>query len=75
MEYDERYGAAACAQAPLNLMIFPFQWILIFDCFSDSFLLSYNMFLSHLLYIPLAVMFTAVFAAGNLAVLPFAYLS
>lgn len=23
MEFDERYGAAACAQAPLNLMIFP----------------------------------------------------
>lgn len=23
MEFDERYGAAACAQPPLNLMIFP----------------------------------------------------
>lgn len=23
MEYDERYGSAACAQPPLNLMIFP----------------------------------------------------
>ena len=75
MEYDERYGSAACAQPPLNVMIFPFQWILIFPGFSDSFLRSYNKFLTHLLYIPLAVMFTAVFAAWNLIVLPFAYLS
>jgi hypothetical protein len=74
MEYDERYGAAACAQAPLNVMIFPFQWILIFPGLSDPFLRSYNKFLTHLLYIPLAVMFTAVFFVSNLIVLPFAYL-
>jgi hypothetical protein len=38
MQFDDRYGAAACAQAPLNIMIFPFQWILIFPIFSDNFL-------------------------------------
>jgi hypothetical protein len=27
MEYDEKYGAVVCAQPPLNLLIFPFQWI------------------------------------------------
>lgn len=74
MEYDSKYGAAACATSPLNLMIFPLQWILIFDWFSDEFLISYNNFLCYLLYFPLSILFTAVFAAVDIVFVPFSYL-
>ena len=45
MEYDLKFGAAACAQPPLNAMILPFWWITIFPCFSDEFHVIYNEFL------------------------------
>lgn len=75
MEYDERYGASACAQPPMNLMIFPLQWIVIFPCWSDEFLRKYNRVLCYLLYFPLSLFFTAVFCALNILTIPFAYLS
>lgn len=53
MEYDERYGSVACAQPPLNLMIFPAQWIIIFPL-PDSFLRTYNEILCFLLYLPIS---------------------
>lgn len=73
MEYDHRYGAAACAQPPMNMMIFPLQWILIFSCYSDDFLRAYNEFLCHLLYLPLAILFTLDFLAIDIVSIPFAY--
>ena len=36
MEYDEKFGAAACAQPPLNLMIFPFWWLTLLPFWSDE---------------------------------------
>lgn len=74
LEFDDRYGSAACAQPPLNLMIFPLQWIVIFPCFSDNFLRLYNEFLCHLLYFPLAIAFTFTFAVVDIICFPFAYL-
>ena len=73
MEYDDKYGAAACAQPPLNAMILPFWWITIFPCFSDEFHLVYNEFLCHLLYAPLAVLFTIVFTVINCIAVPISY--
>lgn len=74
LEFDERYGAAACAKPPINLMIAPLQWILIFECFSDEFLLYYNHLLCHLLYFPVSIFFTVIFAAVDIFCAPFAYL-
>lgn len=73
MEYDHMYGAAACAQPPLNLMILPFWWITIFPCFSDEFHVVYNEFLCQLLYAPLALLFTLLFTIANVVTVPFAY--
>lgn len=74
MEYDLKYGAAACAQPPLNLMILPFWWITIFPCFSDEFHVVYNEFLCQLLYAPLAILFTVYFTVVNVITVPFAYI-
>lgn len=73
MEFDERYGSCACAQPPMNLMIFPLQWVVIFRCFSDNFLRMYNELLCHLLYLPLATIFTSAFLVVDLVSIPFAY--
>ena len=56
-------------------MIIPFQWILIFPCYSDKFLRKYNSFLCHLLYLPLAALFTGVFAALAILCVPLAYVA
>jgi hypothetical protein len=74
LEFDEKYGAAACAQASLHLMIFPLQWVVIFDFFTEQQLLDYNEFLCHLLYLPLSVIFTAMFLVTDIISVPFAYL-
>jgi hypothetical protein len=74
MDFDRLYGSAACATPPLNMMIFPFQWVIIFDCWTEEFLLSYNEFLCHLLYMPLAVIFTIVFAVINVFCMPSNYI-
>ena len=38
LEFDEMYGASACAQLPLNAMVFPFWWVTLIPCLSDEFL-------------------------------------
>jgi hypothetical protein len=73
MEFDDRYGAAACAQPPMNLMIAPFQWLLIVPCLSDRFLRAYNQFLCLLLYLPLSLFFTVIFCVLNVILVPWAY--
>lgn len=75
MEYDETYGAAVCAQPPFNLMILPFWWITLFP-WTDSlkkYLYHYNLFLCHLLYLPLGLFFTAFFTIQNTLYVPVAY--
>jgi hypothetical protein len=72
MEFDDKYGAVVCAQPPFNLMILPFQWITIFPL-NDKFLISYNKFLCHLLYVMIAVTFTAIFTIMNIIYVPIAY--
>ena len=73
MEYDKRYGAVVCAQPPLNIMIFPFQWVTMFPIFEEENLILYNTFLCHLLYFPIGVTVTCVFTIRNIIIMPFAY--
>lgn len=63
MEYDVNYGAAVCAQPPFNLMILPFWWITLLPWTESlkKYLYHYNLFLCHLLYLPLGLGFTAFF--------------
>ena len=56
-------------------MTFPIQWIVILPNLSNEFLVSYNEFLCYLLYFPLSIFFTAVFAALCIVIAPFTYLS
>lgn len=72
MEYEDRYGAGVVG-APWNIMVLPFQWILIFDCWSDDFLRSYNDFLCHLLYLPVALLNIGFFIIMNSISAPLAY--
>jgi hypothetical protein len=44
MEFDERYGAIACAQQPLNILIIPFAWLFFFIK-DDETLKKFNSFL------------------------------
>ena len=74
MEYDDRYGAIACAQPPFNMMLLPFQWITVFPL-SDEFLIKYNQFLCHALYLLIAVVITAIFTVLNTIYVPIAYVS
>jgi hypothetical protein len=69
MEFDDRYRAAACAQPPMNLIIAPFQWLLIVPCLSDRFLRAYNRFLC----LPLSLIFTVIFCVLNVILVPWAY--
>ena len=72
MEYDDRYGAIACAQPPFNMMLLPFQWITVFPL-SDEFLIKYNQFLCHALYILIACVITSIFTVLNIIYVPIAY--
>lgn len=72
MEFDDKYGAVVCAQPPFNLMILPFQWITIFPL-GDKFLVAYNKFLCHCLYLPIAGTFTFIFTVANAVYVPIAY--
>ena len=74
MEYDDRYGASACATPPLNIMIFPLQWVVIFPCWPDNWLRNYNWFLCLLVYLPLSVILTAIFLVICTICVPFSYL-
>lgn len=74
MQYHEKYGAVACAQPPLNLLIAPFWWLSLCPCWSDESLIKFNLFLCHLIYAPFAVFLTTIFTVLNIIVFPFAYL-
>lgn len=51
MEYDEKYGAIACAQEPFNIILMPFSWLYIFEV-SDKNAKRLNNFLCHMMYLP-----------------------
>jgi hypothetical protein len=74
MEFDDRFGSCACAQAPLNLMTFPLQWVVTLPNLSDGFLRGYNEFLCYMLYFPLSVFFTGGFAVVAVTMAPITYL-
>lgn len=63
MEYCEKYGAVVCAQPPFNMMILPFWWISILPWSEEmnKYRYHFNLFLCHLLYLPLALTFTLFF--------------
>ena len=75
MEYDDKYGAVVCAQPPFNLMILPFWWITLLPWSEqmNQYLYHYNLFLCHLLYLPLGLTFTACFTIQNICYVPIAY--
>lgn len=73
MEYEERYGAVVCSQAPFNLLILPFQ-IITFIPMSEESLKLFNLFLCHVLYLPIGVVVTICFAIMDLAIMPWAYI-
>ena len=73
MEFDDKFGFIPCAQPPLNLMIAPFELLTIFP-FSDEFLIKYNTFLCHLIYLPVMVTVTTYFIIANVLWIPFAYI-
>jgi hypothetical protein len=73
MEYDEKFGALVCAQPPLNLLIFPFQWIQLLPL-GENFLVWYNNFLCHIMYLPINLVLTMSFTVVNVIQMPFAYL-
>ena len=72
MEYDEKFGALVCAQPPMNLLIFPFQWIQLLPL-GENFLLWYNNMMCHLMYLPINLVLTAWFTIVNIILMPFAY--
>ena len=74
MEYDETYGAIACAQQPFNTLIVPFAW-LYFVIKDDQALKRLNRFLCHLMYFPVAITLTALFAITNTLFTPIALLN
>jgi hypothetical protein len=73
MEWDEMYGAAVCAQPPFNLIILPFWWITMLPL-SKDFLLIYNKFLCHMLYLPIALVVTLIFTIFNTMYVPIAWI-
>lgn len=57
-------------------MIVPFWWIslLPWDDSDYEFLTQFNLFLCHLLYLPLGLTFTCLFTLSNIIITPFAYI-
>lgn len=55
-------------------MTFPLQWIVILPSLTDEFLRSYNETLCYMLYFPLSIFFTSVFAAVCVVMAPLTYL-
>ena len=74
MDFDEQYGAIPCAQQPLDIVTLPFQLLTILPL-SESFLTNYNSFLCHVLYFPIALVFTITFIIVNIVLTPIAYVS
>ena len=74
MEFDERYGAIACAQQPLNILIIPFAW-LYFIIEDDETLKKFNTCLCHLMYFPIAVILSIVFTVFNTLLMPVALMN
>ena len=74
MEFDERYGAIACAQQPLNILIIPFAWLFFFIK-DDETLKKFNSFLCHLMYFPIAVTLSVCFTVFNTLLMPISLLS
>ena len=66
MEWDELYGAVVCAQAPMNVMIFPFWWMTLLPL-PEWFLIKFNMFLCYLLYFPISIFLTILFTIIDLS--------
>lgn len=75
MEFDEKFGAVVCAQPPFNLMILPFWWVTLLPWTEQlmKYQTHYNLFLCHLLYLPLGLTFTIFFTIQNFGYIPIAY--
>ena len=65
MEYDEKYGSLVCAQPPLNLLMFPFQWIQLLNL-RDEFLVWYNNLMCLLMYLPINLILTLGLTVWNI---------
>jgi len=76
MEYDQKFGAAACAQPPFNLMILPFWWVTLLPWSEEmiKYRENFNLFLCHLMYLPLGLTFTFFFTLMNICYVPIAYI-
>ena len=72
MEYDDKYGSIVCAIPPFNMLILPFQWLSVLPL-NESFLINYNKFQCHILYIAQALMFTTGFSICNIIYVPITY--
>mmetsp|Transcript_27176 Transcript_27176/g.41354 ORF Transcript_27176/g.41354 Transcript_27176/m.41354 type:complete len:422 (-) Transcript_27176:42-1307(-) len=73
LEFDDRFGSVLLGVEPLNIIPALFCWPL-FIMDDPDWQTSYNKFVSHLIFFPLAIMQTLVFTLLNTFILtPFAY--
>lgn len=63
MEYDEKYGSVVCVTTPLEVLFIPMSWTM--------YVVDSNEAISKILYLPVAVLITLVFAILNTLVSPF----
>ena len=73
-EYDARYGGLIMGTPPMNVLAVPLLPVYFFVKNQDT-LISLNDKFTRVQYLPLAIIFTAIFAVLNLCIVPFAYLS
>ena len=72
-KYNKEYGSLICGQPPFNALVFPFIWAYSYMDGTEK-TRRYNQLLLNILYFPIAVALIGIFIAGNLAMLPFAYI-
>lgn len=77
MEFDENYGAIPCATMPLEFLLIPFYWLVLF-CGSKNNdktgLKIFNNVICHFLYFPLAIIQTVIFTTINTILVPLVYI-
>jgi hypothetical protein len=73
MNYDERYGSVVCAVPPLNVLVAPFQWAMLF--LDGDRLVTYNRLICHLLYLPISICLCVYFNVYNVITIPITYIS
>jgi len=73
MNYDERYGSVVCAVPPLNVLVAPFQWVMVF--LDGDRLVTYNKWICHLLYLPINICLLVYFNIYNVLYIPICYVS